>query len=1446
MKHAYGFLLLFVTALLGLLQPVRAQTPLFSQAVSVNPDGLNGSAVGRDVVVDAAGNQYVVGIFNRQVRLGGVSLSATNTNPNMYLAKRNSAGTWQWVVQVQTSIYGSASAQALALDASGNVLVTGSYYGTVTLNTSAPGVSPATTTSLPQPASGNNGFLARFNGATGACGWAVSWACTGGNTSGYGVAVDATGSAYVTGFYTGSATFTSSAPGAAVTTSTLTPNVANDYSNDIFVARFASTGACNLTAKAGGYNDEVSYDIALDASSNVYITGRHKGNTSFVRGGGNAPTVLNLAANDGENIFVAKLTPATGFWAWAVQAGSVGYNLEEGRSLVVNGTNVFVAGSFNGTAAAPASFGGRGLITSSAGYTDVFLANFSTADGSCSWAVKAGGITSDYGYGVTSIGTGTGATVYLTGSFEGAATFTTSGPSNPAVTTTTLSGIGGSSGNVFVAKFASTGACTWAAEAGSAEGLDVGYGVAADASGNVYSTGIVNGVAQFVTPGDAVSASNSAFLGKLTAAGVWQAPAATEIGTGGYSYGDAVASSAGKQYVAGRFRGHLQFGTTRLISKGTGENMFLAKRDAAGNWLWAVQAEMGTNNHMNKQCQIGTDAAGNVYLTAIFDGTAVLTTSAPGAAPATSQTLTASGTGDVLLARFDGATGACAWATRAGGSGFNYVFGLAVDEAGTTFITGSIAGSMAFPTSAPGAPSPTTFTLSSAGSRDIFVARFSNAGVCAWAVQAGTSNQFEHGRGIALDTLGNLYVTGEFAGTASFPTSGFGVSPATSLLLTSVAGSTDSYVARFDQATGACAWAVQGGGNSGDAGSGVAVQGGKVYVAGYYQNVAAFTSSAPGVTPVTTITLPSGTGQTLYVARLNAATGACEWVVPGGGVLGQNCEVSADEDHNVFVSAGFTGTTTFRTSAYGVSPVATTSLTAPGSGTVEAFLARYTGATGACTWAVRAGGATNDYPRNVAVDNQGSAYMVGDYEGSATFGSFTRPGTEANPTAFFAALQTTPTLTALSTPSELPGLSLTLTGTDFTRASTVRFGSLSAPDVTRLSATSISVKVPVGATAGPISVTTAAGTTTGLAFAPLNVYNSGTPNDCATVVAPTPSINDDAWHYLLTSGGQVVLGYKYSGPSLGDFSVDVLRTGSTGTVRQDDAGKYYLDRNWHLNATMVNGNGVREVVRFDGRTVMLRVFGAPSELTRLQYAATRTGLSLTQYSGTNEDCALGNNATTGEVRLLPATLIAADPDAAGWFGLETTVADHFSEFYVTEGSVVLPVELTAFTAARRQQAVRLAWTTASEKNSAAFEVERSLDGQQFRRLGSVAAAGHSSTTRQYGYLDEQLPVGASQLYYRLRQVDQDGTATYSAVRTVAASGQSAAGLALYPNPARTATLLTGADAGATVQVLDALGRPVAKATADAAGNARLVLPAGLRAGVYLVRSGARAVRLVVE
>lgn len=173
-------------------------------------------------------------------------------------------------------------------------------------------------------------------------------------------------------------------------------------------------------------------------------------------------------------------------------------------------------------------------------------------------------------------------------------------------------------------------------------------------------------------------------------------------------------------------------------------------------------------------------------------------------------------------------------------------------------------------------------------------------------------------------------------------------------------------------------------------------------------------------------------------------------------------------------------------------------------------------------------------------------------------------------------------------------------------------------------------------------------------------------------------------------------------------------------------------------------------------------------------------------------------------------------------------------------AVVLPVVLSSLSASRTASGVRVRWATASELNSARFEVERSLDGRTFATVASVAAAGSAQQARTYAATDEAAP--ATALYYRLRQVDQDGSARYSAVLPVAAEAGPLAGA--YPNPTRDGvTVAAGQLAGQLAEVRDLHGCLVRATTLPVDGRLSL---AGLPAGTYALLLAGRFRQLLTK
>ena len=169
----------------------------------------------------------------------------------------------------------------------------------------------------------------------------------------------------------------------------------------------------------------------------------------------------------------------------------------------------------------------------------------------------------------------------------------------------------------------------------------------------------------------------------------------------------------------------------------------------------------------------------------------------------------------------------------------------------------------------------------------------------------------------------------------------------------------------------------------------------------------------------------------------------------------------------------------------------------------------------------------------------------------------------------------------------------------------------------------------------------------------------------------------------------------------------------------------------------------------------------------------------------------------------------------------------------------LPVELVAFTAqVVRATDAQLSWNTASERNSAYFEVQRSADGLTFANLARVNGQGNSTAATAYGYTDAGIGTTASGLlYYRLRQVDRDETASYSPVRAVRFGSAVASGIVLFPNPTSATTRLdlsvlpTGPY---QVRVLDNVGREVLRTTGEG-GSISVLDTRALANGLYLVQ-----------
>lgn len=135
----------------------------------------------------------------------------------------------------------------------------------------------------------------------------------------------------------------------------------------------------------------------------------------------------------------------------------------------------------------------------------------------------------------------------------------------------------------------------------------------------------------------------------------------------------------------------------------------------------------------------------------------------------------------------------------------------------------------------------------------------------------------------------------------------------------------------------------------------------------------------------------------------------------------------------------------------------------------------------------------------------------------------------------------------------------------------------------------------------------------------------------------------------------------------------------------------------------------------------------------------------------------------------------------------------FGVIYFTYGTTsavnVLPVELTSFQAVQQNSHSFLHWETASERNTSHFSIERSINGIDFKEIGSVQGSGDGFITRQYNFKDVSPVNGIN--YYRLKIIDNDNSFEYSNIEVV--NFETESGIQLYPNPIKKNIQIGGFD-----------------------------------------------------
>jgi hypothetical protein len=176
-------------------------------------------------------------------------------------------------------------------------------------------------------------------------------------------------------------------------------------------------------------------------------------------------------------------------------------------------------------------------------------------------------------------------------------------------------------------------------------------------------------------------------------------------------------------------------------------------------------------------------------------------------------------------------------------------------------------------------------------------------------------------------------------------------------------------------------------------------------------------------------------------------------------------------------------------------------------------------------------------------------------------------------------------------------------------------------------------------------------------------------------------------------------------------------------------------------------------------------------------------------------------------------------NAAGLFEINGTTGDTVRQiiagvsgrFISPYDLAIIPVELTSFFGSSSNGNVELNWTTATELNNSGFEIQRSVDGYNFSKIGFVTGYGTTTDPKTYSFMDYSSTTGKQ--YYRLRQIDFNGSFNYSGTIEIDVSAPIEFELQQnYPNPFNPSTAISYSipqNSFVTLKVYDVLGNEVA-------------------------------------
>jgi hypothetical protein len=411
------------------------------------------------------------------------------------------------------------------------------------------------------------------------------------NDGSNGIAIDASGNAYITGYTTSS--------DYDITSGAFQTTISGGTYNDVFVTKLNSTGTALIySTYIGGSGYEVATDIAIDGSGNAFITGFTESPDYDITSDAFQTTIGGL-----RDAFVTKLNSTGTALLYSTYIG--GSDIDEGSSIAIDASgNAYVTGrtlsnDYHITAGA--------FQTTFAGLVDVFVTKLNSTGTALIYSTYIGGSNNDYGYSIAIDGSGN---AYITGY-----TLSTNYDITAGAFQTTYAG----NYDVFVTKLNSTGTALIYSTYIGGSYTDEGYDIAIDGSGNAYITGYTISTDYDITPGAFQTTYGGGFrdvfVTKLNGTGSGLIYS-TYIGGSGTDGGSSIAiDGAGNAYITGYTLStdyHITPGAFQTTNEGN-YDVFVTKLNSTGSSLIYSTYIGGSINDYGYDVAI--DNSDNVYIT---------------------------------------------------------------------------------------------------------------------------------------------------------------------------------------------------------------------------------------------------------------------------------------------------------------------------------------------------------------------------------------------------------------------------------------------------------------------------------------------------------------------------------------------------------------------------------------------------------------------------------------------------------------------------------------------------------------------------------------------------------------------------------------------------------------------------------------------------------------